>query len=102
MIRRPPRSALFPCTTLFRSQSSGHIVEDADVVHDQTMGLLLTEGAVGATDGLQEVVVFHRLVEIHRLPDGRGEAGEQDRKSTRLNSSHPQSLHSVFCFYKYY
>ena len=58
-------------------QRPGHVVEDADVVHDQAVGLFLAEGAVGAADGLQEVVVLHRLVEVHHLQDRRVEAGEQ-------------------------
>ena len=56
---------------LVEVQRPRHVVEDADVVHDQTVGLLLAEGAVGPADGLQEVVVLHRLVEIHHLQDGR-------------------------------
>ncbi len=62
---------------LVEVQRLGHVVEDADVVHDQAVRLLLAEGAVGAADGLQEVVVLHRLVEIHHLQDRRVEAGEQ-------------------------
>ena len=62
---------------LVEVQGLGHIVEDADVVDDQAVRLLLAAGAVGAADGLQEVMVLHRLVEIHHLQDGRIEAGEQ-------------------------
>ena len=54
-----------------------HVVEDADVVHDQAVGLVLAVGAVGAADRLQQVVVLHRLVEVHRLQDRRVEAGQQ-------------------------
>ena len=60
-----------------RNPAPGHIVEYADVVHDQAVRLLLAEGAVCPADGLQEVVVLHRLVEIHHLQDGRIEACEQ-------------------------
>src|SRR2546427_4492839 len=68
MIRRPPRSTLFPYTTLFRS------VEDPDVqVGDDH--LLFAEG---------------RAEWYHR----------QDRKSTRLNSSHSQISYAVFCLKK--
>ena len=54
-----------------------HVVEDADVIHDQTVGLFLAESPVGPADCLQEVVVLHRLVEIHHLEDGRVEAGQE-------------------------
>ena len=57
----------------------GHVVEDAQVVDDQAVGLRLAVGAVGAADGLQQRVVAQRLVEVHRLQDRRVEAGEQLR-----------------------
>src|SRR5688572_31704629 len=71
MIRRPPRSTLFPYTTLFRSAR-------------------VARGA----DGLE--VFFDRARAAHR----RGRAVEQDRKSTRLNSSHSQISYAVFCLKK--
>src|SRR5438876_8464721 len=73
MIRRPPRSTLFPYTTLFRSV----ILEDG----------LLGRAAVpsGASTGENEAV---------ELRDG------EDRKSTRLNSSHPSISYAVFCLKK--
>ena len=52
---------------LVEVEGAGDVVEDADVVHDQAVRLLLAADAVGAADGLQEIVVFHRLVEIHHL-----------------------------------
>src|SRR3712207_7981681 len=90
MIRRPPRSTLFPYTTLFRSRRAG--------------------GADGA----------HRLPGEHaRVPHGRGAGGprdrrigggglgavgggdpRRDRKSTRLNSSHANISYAVFCLKK--
>src|SRR2546422_5845728 len=75
MIRRPPRSTLFPYTTLFRSHPR-------DVEHG--VALLLGElGIVRIADG--ELEVFHRRV---------------DRKSTRLNSSHGYISYAVFCLKK--
>src|SRR5690348_17910573 len=79
MLRRPPRSTLFPYTTLFRSRERGDdaceiIGRDADV-------------AVGQDD---DVVADVRLQ--------AGEVG--DRKSTRLNSSHPSISYAVFCLKK--
>src|SRR3712207_7909015 len=94
MIRRPPRSTLFPYTTLFRSQPG---VGDGD--DDLVAGLDGLAGA-GAAD------VDDRLA--HRLEDRLG-AGERrlvaadhdaDRKSTRLNSSHANISYAVFCLKK--
>src|SRR5688572_32715127 len=77
MIRRPPRSTLFPYTTLFRSPQ----VKRARVpVPD---GLLSRRGDV---DGLEGKRDFDELL--------------QDRKSTRLNSSHSQISYAVFCMKK--
>src|SRR5690348_18251722 len=73
MIRRPPRSTLFPYTTLFRS----------DVV-DAVLGLAGVE-THDVLDGGDDVVLGQR-------------AG--DRKSTRLNSSHPSISYAVFCLKK--
>src|SRR5947209_13276381 len=74
MMRRPPRSTLFPYTTLFRSR-----VRDGQR-HGVAAGLGEAERGVGA---------------------GRAAAvGEGDRKSTRLNSSHANSSYAVFCLKK--
>src|SRR3712207_7697146 len=82
MMRRPPRSTLFPYTTLFRSRE-------------------------GLGHGDLELAVPGR----HRVAEGRGEVDEtrahlvehgqtQDRKSTRLNSSHANISYAVFCLKK--
>lgn len=55
----------------------GNVVEDAEVIHDETVGLFIAVGAVGARDGLQQGVVAHGLVEIHGLQDGRVETCQQ-------------------------
>src|SRR2546430_5718536 len=74
MIRRPPRSTLFPYTTLFRS--SGIAGE----------GWVSAAGACGhGRDGIRFA---------------RPRAGNGDRKSTRLNSSHSQISYAVFCLKK--
>src|SRR2546430_9660927 len=75
MIRRPPRSTLFPYTTLFRSASRDQ--EDGRVV-------------VAGWDGLRELL----NAELQQR------AYEGDRKSTRLNSSHSQISYAVFCLKK--
>src|SRR3989442_11652714 len=88
MIRRPPRSTLFPYTTLFRSQSSGAPGDQED-------------RQVQA--GRARPAVLHlEPVEAGGLPGGRG-GGRQapgDRKSTRLNSSHVRISYAVFCLKK--
>src|SRR5690348_17960481 len=93
MIRRPPRSTLFPYTTLFRSP--GHpglrgrrAVHRVEVVRDGRTG-----GACGGELDLREPV---RLAGRHGPALARGE----DRKSTRLNSSHPSISYAVFCLKK--
>src|SRR2546430_7728076 len=78
MIRRPPRSTLFPYTTLFRS-----ILRAADVLLD----------SVQALDRHEELVAL-RVLQLQVL------ALDRDRKSTRLNSSHSQISYAVFCLKK--
>src|SRR3712207_7009879 len=81
MIRRPPRSTLFPYTTLFRSHD-----DLAGLQHVAALGDL--EGEVGVL--LHEQDRRALLVDLgDRLVDA---LGEEDRKSTRLNSSHAQYL----------
>src|SRR3712207_6950265 len=92
MIRRPPRSTLFPYTTLFRSvglaageQRGGHA------------GLHVVRAAA-----VQPVALDARRVRVGHPLDGDGVdvAAEQDRKSTRLNSSHANISYAVFCLKK--
>src|SRR3712207_6964993 len=86
MIRRPPRSTLFPYTTLFRSidrlLAEVGVLEPDTVVHlDRTLA--------------------HREIDFVRISEER-EAGSLflDRKSTRLNSSHANISYAVFCLKK--
>src|SRR2546430_12013338 len=80
MIRRPPRSTLFPYTTLFRSRREG----------ERRVGLGWSR--------------WPRGIDLRAVPrDGRkGRRGgsDLDRKSTRLNSSHSQISYAVFCLKK--
>src|SRR2546421_5618421 len=84
MIRRPPRSTLFPYTTLFRSVG-GNRGDPAR--HDLA--------ALGHVT-LQQLDVL--VVDFRRI--GAGERTGLDRKSTRLNSSHDQISYAVFCLKK--
>src|SRR2546427_3047754 len=87
MIRRPPRSTLFPYTTLFRS------VVDALRQH---VGAEAAATFSASRVGVPDAEELYRLgVEAgFRRQDGR------DRKSTRLNSSHSQISYAVFCLKK--
>src|SRR3712207_7452615 len=88
MIRRPPRSTLFPYTTLFRSDRLGEVHR---VGEDQRR--LVLSGVL--EDRPAEVVAGDPAA----VPDLRIEL-EQDRKSTRLNSSHANISYAVFCLKK--
>src|SRR3712207_7568163 len=85
MIRRPPRSTLFPYTTLFRSE---RVVERERRARDWADHVT----AAGLMRGWQDVVA-----EIER---GYTMGVEDDRKSTRLNSSHANISYAVFCLHK--
>src|SRR2546429_4428523 len=85
MIRRPPRSTLFPYTTLFRS----HFGKDA-----------LTKSAVRGARGLQGHFRVARADRADAQPNEISGARVLDRKSTRLNSSHGYISYAVFCLKK--
>src|SRR5688572_30882648 len=88
MIRRPPRSTLFPYTTLFRSCRS--VVSRILSLRDT--GAIVSCGEVQRNVGGVPAVFAIR----GRWRSGRG----GDRKSTRLNSSHSQISYAVFCLKK--
>src|SRR3712207_7071982 len=95
MIRRPPRSTLFPYTTLFRSWSGG--AGDAGGGGDDEPAVTGEgEGPVAGV-GLDPVVPGAQAAEV---PAGGRAAGVVDRKSTRLNSSHANISYAVFCLKK--
>src|SRR5436305_11925921 len=91
MIRRPPRSTLFPYTTLFRSDGAeAHPVAAADDAGAAGDGVC--RGRDRDADRGAEIDAVGPLVE-------RDQHG-QDRKSTRLNSSHVRISYAVFCLKK--
>src|SRR3712207_6959260 len=94
MIRRPPRSTLFPYTTLFRSQDA-HALDPRRRVHDGEAHLLQVDGAELPLDGEppRARAGAGEEADAHRLP-------RVDRKSTRLNSSHAHISYAVFCLKK--
>src|SRR5688572_31156907 len=83
MIRRPPRSTLFPYTTLFRSSviSLGKLGGE-ELNYSSDIDLMFVYAANGETDGAAPL------------------SNKEDRKSTRLNSSHSQISYAVFCLKK--
>src|SRR5688572_31847886 len=88
MIRRPPRSTLFPYTTLFRSASRAGRVAGVGVAAAR-------RGAWLAVAGHEHDAVAGRCVRV--VAESHAVA---DRKSTRLNSSHSQISYAVFCLKK--
>src|SRR3712207_8916704 len=97
MIRRPPRSTLFPYTTLFRSEE-GHQVR---LVAHRDAGGDAPPTVLGVADGGHMRRVLARMAAGHAV-EGRAahHPGHQDRKSTRLNSSHANISYAVFCLKK--
>src|SRR3712207_7173075 len=99
MIRRPPRSTLFPYTTLFRSAARAagfspvklNAVAMRDVNDDEIVDLVRF-----AVDGGYEM----RFIEQMPLDAGHTWERTRDRKSTRLNSSHANISYAVFCLKK--
>src|SRR5256885_11925677 len=91
MIRRPPRSTLFPYTTLFRSRRS---IREKRQLRDE------------ANRALNQLFANHRLARIVHEALGfssfrlRRVTNRRDRKSTRLNSSHLVISYAVFCLKK--
>src|SRR5260221_9421583 len=92
MIRRPPRSTLFPYTTLFRS--GGRALPDA--------GLAPTEcrGAAAVDPGCADRPPVGRMARAADPGRCAVRPGLEDRKSTRLNSSHTVISYAVFCLKK--
>src|SRR3712207_7920668 len=96
MIRRPPRSTLFPYTTLFRS-IGGRVVRAVEALPDHEITRIHVAVAVviarlGRRQNGDELVLRCEAV--------IGHVGESDRKSTRLNSSHANISYAVFCLKK--
>src|SRR3712207_8320710 len=93
MIRRPPRSTLFPYTTLFRSRLAEEEWEELARLHGAVaISALGGEGLDDLLRAIEDALWPARLPGV--APDGR------DRKSTRLNSSHANISYAVFCLKK--
>src|SRR3712207_7420710 len=101
MIRRPPRSTLFPYTTLFRSLEDGtEIVRGVDLaVNPNEVHAIMGPNGSGKST-LAYALMGHPAYEITEgqiLLDGEDVVEMEDRKSTRLNSSHANISYAVFC-----
>src|SRR5258708_23645920 len=99
MIRRPPRSTLFPYTTLFRSIKWPNDVR----VEGKKIGGILVERGAGAVVGIG----LNANIDLDAFPEALRETATSlrflegpDRKSTRLNSSHQIISYAVFCLKK--
>src|SRR5690348_17794326 len=95
MCRAPPRSTLFPYTTLFRSHkflsdldAVDRVPAEIDQRRETCAEIVDRDPEPGLAESKQNVPVLARRVH------------EQDRKSTRLNSSHPSISYAVFCLQK--
>src|SRR5688572_32568893 len=93
MIRRPPRSTLFPYTTLFRSCEPEEGQTPDAVRHDRRSPD--PEQVAGPVAGPSR---YHQSQRKPQVVDDRSK--RKDRKSTRLNSSHSQISYAVFCLKK--
>src|SRR3712207_7261500 len=88
MIRRPPRSTLFPYTTLFRSFEVGQLVRDVEAI---VRPLVEKNG---------NALVVACPDEVGSMRADLTKVRQADRKSTRLNSSHANISYAVFCLKK--
>src|SRR3712207_7631049 len=87
MIRRPPRSTLFPYTTLFRSEGIGSLDQAAAKLKGKPYAMLAAEAdRVEVLRSIEQTPFFQKV--------------RADRKSTRLNSSHANISYAVFCLKK--
>src|SRR5688572_31985391 len=95
MIPRPPRSTLFPYTTLFRSKQSVTMLTQTNSPFDYRYNLqllfYLLQNLYPIEDDQDLYPIWRRTFQIY---------APQDRKSTRLNSSHSQISYAVFCLKK--
>src|SRR3712207_8429676 len=96
MIRRPPRSTLFPYTTLFRSQRA----EDALVEVPLSVDAAGMPSSVTVGSRVDVWVAPDAGLTSGQAPSGRPTTAVRDRKSTRLNSSHANISYAVFCLKK--
>src|SRR5690348_17403564 len=99
MVRRPPRSALFPYTTLFRSCETGVGIDGSGQGEDpQAMLRFSNDGGHTWSDEIWVSMGKIGATKVRAIWRRLGKS--KDRKSTRLNSSHPSISYAVFCLKK--
>src|SRR3712207_8091012 len=98
MIRRPPRSTLFPYTTLFRSGDEPTTIANILDRRNELAGNLSLEQELRYIRKINELVRERKINEL--VHDDPPSGNKQDRKSTRLNSSHANISYAVFCLKK--
>src|SRR5690348_18217951 len=99
---RPPRSTLFPYTTLFRSSDGGlsRFVDGKFEHYAPKLGLDNVRVRAVLEDRSGALWFGTQGRGAYRMQDGRLQRFSRDRKSTRLNSSHPSTSYAVFCLKK--
>src|SRR3712207_7023961 len=95
MIPRPPRSTLFPYTTLFRSLGDRTMLNHCVHLSDHDIGLIAETGSHVIHDPTSNMLLAAGVAPISKL-----RSAGIDRKSTRLNSSHANISYAVFCLKK--
>src|SRR3712207_8215146 len=101
MIRRPPRSTLFPYTTLFRSLYQRYRKQREQEQEQWVMNLIREAHEEQTTNPMTEEEMLRESEELARYGAEQAEKlGIKDRKSTRLNSSHANISYAVFCLKK--
>src|SRR5690554_7495412 len=98
MIRRPPRSTLFPYTTLFRSKEQTGAIEPLSQNAPRCLGKSRDRRHHRERGGKENDLDSAHVGEIEHEPQQYARA--EDRKSTRLNSSHVRISYAVFCLKK--
>src|SRR5688572_32251702 len=98
MLRRPPRSTLFPYTTLFRSEQGARVA--AYLLGDRSNSAIAPVGQVPAAETRPNGAIEQNGRSVLVVGNGSAKRTEKDRKSTRLNSSHSQISYAVFCLKK--
>src|SRR3712207_7766757 len=97
MIRRPPRSTLFPYTTLFRSEDRVRLLYTVNESEKVFVNRIIVSGLVRTK---REAVLEAIPLRQGAVLRGDELAESEDRKSTRLNSSHANISYAVFCLKK--
>src|SRR5688572_31162632 len=97
MILQPPRSTLFPYTTLFRSDLAGYHIYKSNFNSDEFVAI---PGPIRTSNIYVDTIKLNNLTEKIHYKIQAVDKRFKDRKSTRLNSSHSQISYAVFCLKK--